>query len=576
MVDGMAASLSQAAIDSIERNALVNATRHGGKADVGAVVSKVLGEFPDLRKRANDVASEVSRVVKKINSMSAADQERLLQSRYPEALAAGPKRPETRQLPALPNAVKGKTAFRLPPEPSGFMTIGHAMAFTINHLYSEMYDGELWLRFEDTNPKKAARRYYDNFRQGIAWLGIVPGHEKNLSDDNELIYDYGRKLLENGDAYACSCDQEKVKKDRFEGKQCTHRGQSADVNLRVWSEMLAKKHEEGMYVIRLKGDMSSLDYSLRDPNIFRIIEHEHPLTGSKYVVWPTYNLANAIEDEVCGITHILRSTEFPVALQEMIRKKLSFRRVEVIQFTRYNFKGTPVHKRLLRPLVEEGLVSGWDDPRMPTVDGVRRRGILAEAIRQFTLQVGYTKAEHEFDWSLLFAVNRKLLDPISKRIFFVPDPVGLTVEGAPAKRASIPFHPEADLGAREVETSGEFFVPRDDVNAMTNGTLFRLMELYNVELISKGDNPRARFAGDALVQDTRKVQWVTQDKVDVQVTEPGLLYGDDGKFNQSSLKIVNGYAERAVSNLKPGEVVQFPRFGFCRLDSPCAFVMAHK
>jgi glutamyl-tRNA synthetase len=563
------------ALAAMERDALVNASRHSGAAEVGAVVGRVLGEFPELRKLAGEVSAEAAAVVKRVNSMAGEEQDRLLRSKYPDAIAVAPKPTEERQLPPLANA-KGKTAFRLPPEPSGFMTIGHAMAFTINDIYSQMYDGELWLRFEDTNPRKVATKYYDNFRKGIAWLGINPDHEKNLSDDNELIYGYGRRLLEKGEAYACSCDEAKVKKERFEGKPCVHRAQSVESSLRVWGEMLARKHAEGTYVIRLKGDMSSLDYSLRDPNIFRIIDHEHPLTGSRYTVWPTYNLANTIEDEVCGITHILRSTEFPVALQELLREKLSFRKVEVIQFTRFNFKGTPVHKRLLRPLVEEGLVSGWDDPRMPTVDGIRRRGILPEAIRQFTLQVGYTKAEHEYDWSLLFAVNRKLLDPISRRIFFVPDPVKLTVEGAPAKTARIPFHPDADMGTREVETFGEFFIARDDAKAIARGTVFRLMDLYNVELVSDGENPRAKFAGDKLIQDTRKIQWVTPVKVDIEVTEPGLLYGEDGQFNQSSLKVVNGYAERAVSDVKVGEVVQFPRFGFCRLDSPGKMILAHK
>ena len=575
MVDKKGAGLPKETMEAMERDALVNASRHDGKAEVGAVVGKMLGEFPDLRKQANEVAAQAGAVVKRVNSMSPVEQTKLLQSRYPEAVAAQPKAAETRQLPPLANAVKGKTAFRLPPEPSGFMTIGHAMAWTINYLYSEMYDGELWLRFEDTNPKKVAIKYYDNFREGTKWLGITVDHEKNLSDDNELIYDYGKKLLEKGEAYACSCDEAKVKKDRFDGKECPHRKQSVDVNLRIWSEMLARKHAEGTYVIRLKSDMSSLDYSLRDPNIFRIIDHEHPLTGSKYVVWPTYNLANTIEDEICGITHILRSAEFPVALQELLRKKLGFRKVEVIQFTRFNFKGTPVHKRLLRPLVEQGLVSGWDDPRMPTVDGVRRRGIIPETIRQFTLQVGYTKAEHEYDWSLLFAVNRKLLDPISKRIYFVPDPVKVSVEGAPRKRATIKFHPEFDMGSRTIETAGEFFIPRSDLDAMPEGTTFRLMELYNAKLISKGGVVRAKYAGEEMIPDTRKVQWVTEDHAERKVLEPGELFDASGAFNKDSLVELRGYGERAIENLKEGEIVQMPRFGFCRVDSSSTLILAH-
>ncbi|HME19195.1 MAG TPA: glutamate--tRNA ligase [Nitrososphaerales archaeon] len=571
-----ASSLPPEAISSIEKHSLVNASQHGGKADAGAVMGRVLGEFPQLRADPGLVAKEVAVAVRRVNSMGASEQASLLAAKFPDAIEHRQKEPEVRELPALANAVKGKAAFRLPPEPSGFMTIGHAMAFTINYLYKEMYDGELWLRFEDTNPKRAARRYYDSFRTGIRWLGISTDHEKNLSDDNELIYGYGRRLLEKGDAYACSCDLQKVKKDRFDGKPCVHRQQGTDANLRVWDEMLARKHKEGTYVIRLRGDMSSLDYSLRDPNIFRIIEHEHPMQGSKYVVWPTYNLANAIEDEVCGITHILRSTEFPVALQELIREKLSLKKVEVTQFTRFNFKGTPVHKRLLRPLVEEGLVSGWDDPRMPTVDGVRRRGILPQTIRQFTLHVGYTKAEHEYDWSMLFSLNRKLLDPVSKRVFFVPNPVGLKVEGAPSRRVAIPFHPDKDLGSRTIETGDEFYVPSDDLTAIKKGAVFRLMDLYNVELVSGGKSPVAKYAGDKLLPDTKKLQWVTPSHANVMVLVPDLLYDDDGEFNKESLKETAGFAEESVSALKVGDIVQFPRFGFCRLDSPGSFILAHR
>jgi glutamyl-tRNA synthetase len=570
------ADLSVDALSSIERHVLVNASLHGGKADVGAVMKRVLGEFPPLRSDPARVAEEVRKVVERVNAMSVQKQSGLLQSRYPDAVVARRGEEEVHKLPPLPRAVKGRATFRLPPEPSGFMTIGHAMAFTVNSLYREMYDGELWLRFEDTNPKKVAKMYYDSFRRGIEWLGIRYDHEKNLSDDNELIYDYGRKLLEKGEAYACSCEQAKVKKERFGGEQCVHREQSVDANLRVWDEMLAKKHREGSYVIRLKGDMASLDYSLRDPNIFRIIDHEHPLTGSKYKVWPTYNLANTIEDEVCGITHILRSTEFPVALQELLRKKLSFRKVEVIQFTRFNFKGTPVHKRLLRPLVEKGIVSGWDDPRMPTVDGVRRRGILPEAIREFTLQVGYTKTEHVYDWSMLLSLNRKLLDPVSKRLFFVPDPVAIRVEGAPDRKVTIPFHPEKDLGARTVKTSGEFCVPSSDLKAMQKGAVFRLMDLYNVELTSAGAHPAAKYAGEKLSPDTKKVQWVTPSHLDVSVLVPDILYDDAGVFNKDSLSEIRGFAEEAASSLSLGDVVQFPRFGFCRLDSPSTFILAHR
>jgi glutamyl-tRNA synthetase len=557
---------------TVEKAALLNATKHEGRADAGAVIGRVLAEVPELRSDAGRVAKEAATVLKKVNALSLQEQERLLKEKYPDAESHAQRQGRV-GLPRLPNAIKGKTAFRLPPEPSGFMTVGHAMAFTINYLYKEEYDGELWLRFEDTNPRKVLPQYYDSFRKGIAWLGIECDEEKNVSDDMGLIYENGRKLIEQGDAYACSCDEAKVKRLRFDGTACEHRGNPVELNLRVWGEMLAKKHKEGSYVVRFKGDMQSPNYSLRDTNLFRIINYPHPLTGTKYTLWPTYDLANAVEDEMCGITHVLRSSEFRNELQQLIRDALKFRHLEVIQFSRFNFKGAPVAKRLLRPLVEKKLVSGWDDPRMPTVEGLRRRGILPQTIREFTQQVGYTKTEHEYDWSMLLSLNRKLLDPVSKRMFFVPDPVPLKVEDAPTRKAVLPFHPQNDLGRRTIETEGEFYLASGDIGSMKKGSTFRLMDLYNVEVTGTGAKPKAKYAGDELIASSRKFQWVTPSYSKVSVTVPDVLFLGEDRFNKESLKEVSGFAEEAVGTLKVGDIVQFPRFGFARLDSPGRFIL---
>jgi glutamyl-tRNA synthetase len=558
---------------AVEKAALLNATMHDGKAEAGAVIGRVLAEVPNLRHDAGRVAKETEAILKKVNALSLQEQERLLREKYPEAEAHAQKQGRV-GLPPLPNAIKGKTAFRLPPEPSGFMTVGHAMAWTINFLYKEQYDGELWLRFEDTNPRKVAKKYYESFRSGTKWLDIVWDHEKNISDDMELIYEYGKKLLEQEDAYACSCDEAKVKRLRFEGVACEHRANTVEKNLNVWEELLAKKHGQGSYVVRFKGDMQNPNYSLRDTNLFRIIDHPHPLTGNRYTLWPTYDLANAVEDEVCGITHVLRSSEFRNELQQLIRDALKFRKPEVIQFSRFNFKGTTVSKRLLRPLVEQKLVSGWDDPRMPTVEGLRRRGIIAQTIREFTKQVGYTKTEHEYDWSMLLSLNRKLLDPTSKRIFFVPDPARLTVEGAPAQKARIPFHPQYDLGSRTIDTADEFYLSSGDLEAVKKGEVFRLMDLYNVQLTSTGPEHRAKYTGNELLQNTRKFQWVTPSHIEVKVTVPDVLFLEGGQFNKESLKEVSGFAEKAIGTLTVGEIVQFPRFGFARLDGPKSFILS--
>ncbi len=569
--------LPKKVLESIERNALLNAVRHAGKAEVGAVANKIIAEFPELRSNAKEVANLVQTSVREVNSMTLQKQQALLQERYPEAETAREERVGRVGLPPLPNVVKGAASFRLPPEPSGFMHIGHAMAFTINNIYKETYSGKLWLRFEDTNPRKVERRYYENFKDGIRWLGIKWDYEKSVSSDLDTLYEYGQRLLDSGNAYACGCEEAKVKKLRFAGEACEHREQAFEKNLAIWNGMLSRKYGEGEYVIRLRGDMRSLDYSLRDPNIFRVIEHEHPLTGSKFVVWPTYDFEVVVEDEVCKITHVLRSSEFHLALQDLLRELLELHPVTVLQFSRFNFKGTPVSKRLLRPLVEKGLVTGWDDPRMPTIGGVRRRGILPEAIRDFTLQVGYTKTEHEYDWSLLFAVNRKLLDPKTKRIYFVPRPLPLAVDGAPKKRVTLPFHPDKELGSRTISVSDHFQIPSDDLETLEEGETFRLMELYNVKLLKKSSKgSRAKYLSEDLIAGTRKLQWTTDANKSIKVLEPGLLYAEDDKFNEDSLRSTEGVVEETFKDLGVGEVVQFPRYGFCRVDSDDVCILAHK
>jgi glutamyl-tRNA synthetase len=586
----MPSSLTADQLKAMEKHALLNAVQHAGKAEVGAVMSKTLGESPSLRSSAKEVGKAAADVVKRVNSLSPQDQRRVLEERYPEALEASAQKKIERkkveeareeQLPPLRGAVEGKVVLRLPPEPSGYMHIGHAMAGVINDSYKRFYKGELWLRFEDTNPKKVKKPYYQSFKDGYSWLGISWDHEKSVSSDMETIYGHARRLIEQGFAYACACPADRVKKLRFEGVPCEHRDQPVEKNLEVWEGMLSRRYKEGEYVIRLKGDMASLDHSLRDPNLMRVIDFPHPLVGTRYVVWPIYDLENVVEDQICGVTHVLRSSEFHLALQEKLRELLGFPEVFVEQFSRFNFKGTPVQKRLLRPLVEEKVVMGWDDPRMPTIEGVKRRGILPEAIRQFTMLVGYSKTEHTFDWSLLFAVNRKLLDPISRRLFFVPDPVRVKVQGAPARTVSIPFHPTQEkFGKRKISVPADpkVLIPSTDLSSMKQGDLFRMMDLYNVRLVSKGERAaEAEFGGDELRYDLKKVQWVPDDaeKVAVEVLEPSELYNEDGTVNPRSLEVRKGYAESSFAELKVGDIVQFPRYGFVRLDSPGRCILAH-
>jgi glutamyl-tRNA synthetase len=211
------------------------------------------------------------------------------------------------------------------------------------------------------------------------------------------------------------------------------------------------------------------------------------------------------------------------------------------------------------------MVSGFDDARLPTLRGLKRRGIVPEAIKQFVLQQGFSKVESVVDFSLVESINRKFLDPRVKRYFFVPDPVQLVVEDAPKKTVKLPLHPDATMGDRTIHTTLTFFIPRQDVQKMTAGDVFRLKGLYNVKITKIGNTIHGNYAGEELIPEIAKIQWVTDDYIAMKVLVPGLIFKNE-TFNPESLQEIQGYAEKAIAGLPIGEIVQFERVGFVRLE----------
>ncbi|MEN2975457.1 MAG: glutamate--tRNA ligase [Candidatus Caldarchaeales archaeon] len=552
--------------------ALKNALDHGGKALKNAVIAKVFREDPSLKQRVQEILNIVEEIVDKVNLMKVEEQRVLLEELAPELLEYE-KKVEEKKLPPLPNAIKGKVITRLPPEPSGYMHIGHAMSGLLNYIYAKMYDGKVWLRFEDTDPRKVKLEYYESFRRGYRWLGIEWDYEKNNSEDIELLYDYAVKLIELGKAYVCFCPSEKIKIFRKDGLECEHRRNTVDENLRYWRMMLEGRFREGKAVLRLLGDMSSKNTTLRDPAIFRIVEHPHPIAGSRYRVWPLYDFSTSIEDSLCNVTHVLRTSEFAFRdeLQNYIRDILGMDNPVYIEYSRFEFRGTPVSKRKLRAIIEAGLATGWDDPRFPTIDGLRKRGIRSEAIREFTiLHTGFSYAKREYDWSLLYSVNRRILDPRARRFFFTSDPVKLTIDGLEPGVIEVPYHPtNKDLGTRRIEYSNEFYISKADAELMKPGSLFRLKYLANFEVFEVSmDEVRGLWKSGGPVQGISIIQWVPRDSFcRVKVLIPDILYLDEEKINPESLKIVEGYGEKSIEDIPVDEVVQFERFGFCNRES---------
>jgi glutamyl-tRNA synthetase len=286
-----------------------------------------------------------------------------------------------------------------------------------------------------------------------------------------------------------------------------------------------------------------------------------------------------VEDSLDGVTHAMRSKEYELRdeLYYALLGALEMRIPEIIEFSRLQLQNTTVSKRSLKKLIEEGKVAGWDDPRLPTIKGLKRRGFLPESIREFVLSMGFSKVESQPSWDLLESINRKLLDPIAKRYSFVEDPVMVEVQNAVPMKVSMRLHPDVDFGMKEIETRGKFLISKSDASRLHSGSKFRLIEAYNVQVVSTSSNLIWAEKVDAESgEKIPKFQWVVPDQgfpFEVLVTGPLLI---DNEYNPESLRTANGVLESAAKDVQPGEIFQLIRFGFCRLDSPRVAILAHK
>lgn len=569
------------------KSALLNALEHGGRADTGAVIGRILSENAYLRSLVSRVRELVQQEVVAVNLLQIEAQRKALNSEFPGELEEQTARKKqisksdmerVLSLPELPGASRGMFVARFPPEPNGYMHIGHAKAAILGFEYCKKYFGKFLIRFDDTNPAAEKKEFYGAFLESLNWLGVTADRIKNASDDMQLFYSLAEKLVLSSRAYVCHCEQEDMRKKRGLGIACVHRAQSKEQNLSLWKRMLDGVNEHGKSTLRFVGDMQSLNTAMRDPVLFRTVTEPHPLKGNQYVVWPTYDFDGAVEDSVDGVTHALRSKEYELRDEtyNAILDALSMRKPRIVEFSRLDLQNTTVSKRSLRKLIEEGHVNGWDDPRLPTIAGLKRRGFLPEAIREFVLSMGLSKVESQPTWDLLESKNRKLLDPIARRFFFVADPVALKVENAPSLSVRLKSHPDKDLGERMIQTNGKFLISKEDASVLRPGMRVRLMEAYNIEVIAAENNIVATYSGEENTDRMKRLHWVVPAEsyeFSVMVTGPLLL---QEMYNPQSLRRVDGMIEEGARRIILGEIVQFVRFGFCRLDSPQLAIMAHK
>ena len=492
------------------------------------------------------------------------------------------------ELPQLIGAQYGSVVTRFPPEPNGYPHIGHAKAAFIDEEYSRKYGGRLILRFDDTNPANEKLEYYKAISDGLEWLKIEPSIIKNTSDDIKILYDYGRKLIQKNCAYVCECNSELIKINRSNGVSCNCRLTEVTVNLKKFGDMVSGKYRQNECIIRYRGGMDSLNSAMRDPTLFRIIEDKHPLLADRYSVWPTYDFAAPIEDSLDGVTHAFRTKEYELRneLYFAILSDLGLKEPKLIEFSRLEFEGIPVSKRKITPLIEKGLIQRWDDPRLPTLMGLKRRGILPEAIRKFVLSLSITLSETKPSMEILESFNRKIIDPTSLRLFFVKDPIEIRLDKVDSNIIEIKNHPSMEMGKRTIDVEKIIYISNDDAIKLKIGDTVRLMDLCNIEIKNidifedkenGGKVITAKNIGNEIFHNVQKIQWVSKRNcIAFKILKPMPLYIGDC-YNENNLIIDRGLSESFVSTLKTGTIIQFVRYGFCRIDDDASTaVFTHK
>lgn len=544
--------------DLILKYGLQNAVRFKGKANPGAIVGKILGEKPELKSKTKELMQDINKIIKDINSMKLSEQQAKLKSLAPEMLEK--KEKEKRGLQELKNAVEGKVVTRMAPEPSKYNHLGHAISFLLNYLYAKKYKGKCFLRFDDTNPNMSKKEYVDSAKEDlINYLGLKPEKIIFASDYIEEMYKAAEKLITDKNAYVCLCDREQMQDYRHEGKECDCRSREIKENTSLWKDMQKKKYRDGEAVLRLKGDMQADNHVMRDPVIMRVCTEPHYKHKTKYAVWPMYDLESAFMDSKLGITHVLRSNEFGTMreeLQNKIIELLNLNKYEIVQYGRTVIKGAETQGRKIRELIEQGLITDWDDPRLVTLRALKRRGFVKEMYYNLVEEIGLSPSQTNIDWTRISTTNRRILDDSAMRYFFIEDPEEIKILNAPEKTVELDLHPDNKKGGRKLKTNDTFFLSRKDFESLKEGKLYRLMDCLNFKL-EKG---RLIYVSDS-IDDFRKkgtkiMHWLPRMEgiVDVEILMP-----DNEK--------IAGLAEPGVKKLKVDDVIQFERQCFCRLDN---------
>ena len=504
----------------------------------------------------------------------------------------------------------GQVVTRFPPEPNGFLHIGHAKAICLSFGMAKEFAGTTYLRFDDTNPSKESIEFADSMKEDISWLGFEWLEVRNASDYFDQLYAFAEQLIEDEKAYVDSQSADEIRAMRGSltdaGKNSPYRDRTVAENLDLFRRMRNGEFADGEHVLRLKIDMASPNINMRDPAIYRIRHVKHHQTGDKWCIYPLYDYTHCISDSLEGITHSLCDLGFEAhrPLYDWVLDNINVNcHPQQIEFSRLNLQYTVMSKRKLKQLVEENLVDGWDDPRLPTIAGLRRRGYTPTALRDFCRRIGVTKSDNNVELALLQSVIREDLEDTAPRVMGVVNPIKLVIENYALDKVemlTVANHPKLEsLGTRQLPFTGEAYIDREDFREEANRKYKRLVlggevrlrygYVIKAEKVIKNDageiiEIRCTYDPDTLGKNPegRKVRgvihWVSASRchpAEIRLFDP--LFTVDfpdasdqdyhDLMNPDSININQGFVEESLSEASASERFQFEREGYFCIDS---------
>ncbi|HJJ88881.1 MAG TPA: glutamate--tRNA ligase [Methanocorpusculum sp.] len=540
--------------DEIYLFALQNAVKHKSIPNAGAILGALMNAHPELRPKAKEISIRIPEILTTVEAMSIEERKEKLTSLAPEMIKKmHEKKGRTHELPELPGADKG-VIMRFAPNPSGPLHLGHARAAVLNDYYVKKYGGKFYFRIEDTDPKRIDPDAYNMIKEDLKWLDIEITDVIYQSDRFKIYYDLARELITRGGAYMCTCKNEDFRQKKLKKQSCPCRNLGVEENLHRFDDMLAGKYSEGTITMRVKTDITHPDPAVRDFAAMRVLTSiRHPRHPDIFV-YPLMNFSVAVDDHLLGMTHVIRGKDHitNTRRQEYIYRYFNWEMPHFYHYGRMSIAGLELSTSGIHKGIEEGHYTGWDDIHLGTLRALARRGIQPKAVRAAVAEIGMGDTDISFSWENLFAKNKEEIDADADRYFFVPEPVMITVAGAPVIDAHAPIYPNhPERGERVLTFTENVLLPRSEIKA---GKILRLKDLFNIRIT--GDNS-AEYAGDSLsaarAEKAPIVQWLPKG------TEiPCSLMTPRGT--------IKGYCEAAVQKYEQ-KIVQFERIGFVRIDS---------